>query len=118
MAAIGSPFNERQSLSIGVVSAVDRSIDSLTAFDIAGAIQTDAAINPGNSGGPLVDEDGKVRAVVALAGLEERCRLGESRYVVAMRPGVRIPGCEPESGGAHDADRTRDLSLTKGVLYH
>ena len=55
VAAIGSPFNERQSLSIGVVSAIDRSIDSLTAFDIAGAIQTDAAINPGNSGGPLVD---------------------------------------------------------------
>jgi S1-C subfamily serine protease len=60
VAAIGSPFNERQSLSIGVVSAVDRSIGSLTAFAIAGAIQTDAAINPGNSGGPLVAEDGTV----------------------------------------------------------
>jgi S1-C subfamily serine protease len=60
VAAIGSPFNERQSLSIGVVSAIDRSIGSLTAFDIAGAIQTDAAINPGNSGGPLVGEDGTV----------------------------------------------------------
>jgi S1-C subfamily serine protease len=60
VAAIGSPFNERQSLSIGVVSAIDRSIGSLTAFDIAGAIQTDAAVNPGNSGGPLVDQDGTV----------------------------------------------------------
>jgi S1-C subfamily serine protease len=60
VAAIGSPFNERQSLSIGVVSAVDRSIAGLTAFQISGAIQTDAAINPGNSGGPLVDADGKV----------------------------------------------------------
>jgi S1-C subfamily serine protease len=60
VAAIGSPFNERQSLSIGVVSAIDRSIGSLTAFDIAGAIQTDAAVNPGNSGGPLVSEDGTV----------------------------------------------------------
>ena len=60
MAAIGSPFNERQSLSIGVVSAVDRSIAGLTAFQISGAIQTDAAINPGNSGGPLVDADGEV----------------------------------------------------------
>ena len=55
VAAIGSPFGERQSLSVGVVSAVDRSISGLTAFQIAGAIQTDAAINPGNSGGPLVD---------------------------------------------------------------
>ena len=60
VAAIGSPFSERQSLSVGVVSAVDRSITGLTAFQIAGAIQTDAAINPGNSGGPLVDADGKV----------------------------------------------------------
>ncbi len=60
VAAIGSPFDARQSLSVGVVSAVDRSITGLTAFQIAGAIQTDAAINPGNSGGPLVDADGKV----------------------------------------------------------
>jgi S1-C subfamily serine protease len=60
VAAIGSPFGEDQSLSIGVVSAVDRSIQSLTSFQIPGAIQTDAAINPGNSGGPLVDEDGRV----------------------------------------------------------
>jgi S1-C subfamily serine protease len=60
VAAIGSPFGERQSLSVGVVSAVDRSIESLTDFQISGAIQTDAAINPGNSGGPLVDEDGRV----------------------------------------------------------
>jgi S1-C subfamily serine protease len=60
VAAIGSPFSERQSLSVGVVSAVDRSITGLTAFQIAGAIQTDAAINPGNSGGPLVDPEGKV----------------------------------------------------------
>ena len=60
VAAIGSPFSEEQSLSVGVVSAVDRSISGLTAFQISGAIQTDAAINPGNSGGPLVDADGEV----------------------------------------------------------
>ena len=44
------PFGEQQSLSVGVVSGVDRSIESLTDFQISGAIQTDAAINPGNSG--------------------------------------------------------------------
>ena len=60
VAAIGSPFNEKQSLSVGVVSAIDRSIAGLTAFLISGAIQTDAAINPGNSGGPLVDAGGRV----------------------------------------------------------
>ena len=60
MPASTSPFGERQSRSVGVISAVDRSIESLTSFRISGAIQTDAAINPGNSGGPLVNEDGRV----------------------------------------------------------
>ncbi len=60
VAAIGSPFGQAQSLSVGIVSAVDRSVASLTDFAIAGAIQTDAAINPGNSGGPLVGADGRV----------------------------------------------------------
>ena len=45
---------------MGVVSAIDRSIDSLTDFGIDGALQTDASINPGNSGGPLLDADGEV----------------------------------------------------------
>jgi S1-C subfamily serine protease len=63
VAAIGSPFGERQSLSVGVISAVDRSIESLTNFQISGAFQTDAAINPGNSGGPLVDGEGRVIGV-------------------------------------------------------
>ncbi len=63
VAAIGSPFGEKQSLSVGVVSAIDRAIRSLTEFQISGAIQTDAAINPGNSGGPLVDGRGRVIGV-------------------------------------------------------
>ena len=65
VAAIGSPFGERQSLSIGVISALDRSIRSLTEFEIGDAIQTDAAINPGNSGGPLLDAQGRVLGINA-----------------------------------------------------
>jgi S1-C subfamily serine protease len=67
VAAIGSPFGEQQSqsLSIGVVSALDRSIQSLTDFQIGNAIQTDAAINPGNSGGPLIDARGRVIGINA-----------------------------------------------------
>ena len=60
VAAIGSPFGQEQSLSTGIISATDRSIDSLTQFRIDGAIQTDASINPGNSGGPLIGADGEV----------------------------------------------------------
>jgi S1-C subfamily serine protease len=63
VAAIGSPFGERQSLSLGVVSALDRDIESLTTFRIGNAIQTDAAINHGNSGGPLLDAHGRVIGV-------------------------------------------------------
>jgi S1-C subfamily serine protease len=60
VAAIGSPFGEQRSLSVGVVSATDRAVKSLTQFEIEGAIQTDASINPGNSGGPLLEAEGKV----------------------------------------------------------
>jgi S1-C subfamily serine protease len=63
VAAIGSPFGERQSLSVGVISALDRSIESLTQFQIGDAIQTDAAINPGNSGGPLLNGRGQVLGI-------------------------------------------------------
>ena len=60
VAAIGSPFSEVQSLTVGIVSAKDRSVKSLTQFKIENSIQTDAAINPGNSGGPLLDSDARV----------------------------------------------------------
>ena len=63
VAAIGSPFGKEQSLSPGIISATDRSIESLTQFQIDGGLQTDASINPGNSGGPLIGADGKVIGV-------------------------------------------------------
>jgi S1-C subfamily serine protease len=65
VAAIGSPFGEEQSLSVGVISALDRNIESLTDFGIGDAIQTDAAINRGNSGGPLLDAHGRVIGINA-----------------------------------------------------
>jgi S1-C subfamily serine protease len=65
VAAIGSPFGEGQSLSVGVISATGRDISSLTAFRIGNAIQTDAAINHGNSGGPLLNSRGQVIGINA-----------------------------------------------------
>ena len=58
--AIGSPFGQRWTLTTGVVSALDRTIQGLTNFSIGSVIQTDAAINPGNSGGPLFNLRGEV----------------------------------------------------------
>jgi len=61
--AIGNPFGLDQSLTLGIVSALNREIESMTRRTIRGAIQTDAAINPGNSGGPLLDSAGRLIGV-------------------------------------------------------
>ena len=58
--AIGNPFGFRNTVTVGVISAVDRSLDTGDGGRLEGLIQTDAAINPGNSGGPLCDVDGRV----------------------------------------------------------
>ena len=66
VAAIGSPFGNENSLSVGVVAATERSIESLTStYDLVDAIQTDAPINRGNSGGPMFDARGRVIGINA-----------------------------------------------------
>ncbi len=65
--AIGNPFGLGSSLTVGVVSALGRTIPAgATPFGIPHAVQTDAAINPGNSGGPLLNMDGEVIGVNAM----------------------------------------------------
>ena len=61
--AIGNPFGLDQTLTIGIVSALNREIESFNQRTIRGVIQTDAAINPGNSGGPLLDSAGRLIGV-------------------------------------------------------
>jgi S1-C subfamily serine protease len=58
--AIGNPFGLDWTLTTGIVSALDRSLDSGAGVTIEHLIQTDAAINPGNSGGPLLDSAGRL----------------------------------------------------------
>jgi S1-C subfamily serine protease len=61
--AIGNPFGLDQTLTTGLVSALNREIESFNQRTIRGVIQTDAAINPGNSGGPLLDSAGRLIGV-------------------------------------------------------
>jgi S1-C subfamily serine protease len=61
--AIGNPFGLDQTLTTGIISALNREIESATQRTIRGVIQTDAAINPGNSGGPLLDSAGRLIGV-------------------------------------------------------
>ncbi len=78
--AIGNPFGQQSSMTIGIVSAVGRTISSgATPFSIPQAIQTDAAINPGNSGGPLLTLDGQVvgvNAQIATGGISANAGVG------------------------------------------
>jgi putative serine protease PepD len=63
--AIGSPFGLEETLTTGVVSALNREITAPNDFAIPGAIQTDAAINHGNSGGPLLNSAGQVVGITS-----------------------------------------------------
>ncbi len=69
VAAIGNPFGLTGTMTVGIVSALGRTLESErltpggTAFSAGGIIQTDAAINPGNSGGPLLNDHGEVIGV-------------------------------------------------------
>ena len=115
IAAIGSPFGQQTSLSVGVVSATGRSIDSLTSgFAVANAIQVDAPINRGSSGGPLFDAEGRVIGInaqiesasgtaegvgfaipinVARRSLDQLVRTGKVRYAyVGIRTQDVTPG--------------------------
>jgi S1-C subfamily serine protease len=102
VAAIGSPFGQAGSLSVGVVSAVQRSVDSLTSqYSVVDAIQTDAPINRGNSGGPLLNAAGEAIGInaqirsdsgnaegvgfaipmdIARRSMEQLIETGEARY--------------------------------------
>jgi len=121
--AIGNPFGLDQTLTLGIVSALNREIESVTRRMIRGAIQTDAAINPGNSGGPLLDSAGRLIGVNtsiyspsgASAGIGFAIPVDEVNRIVPrlirdgriIRPALGVTAAAPN---VHQA-----LNLPKGV---
>jgi S1-C subfamily serine protease len=87
VAAIGAPFGQVESLSVGVVSQVGTQIiaPATVCFRTTDAIQTDAAINPGNSGGPLFNTAGQV------IGVTSQIDAGDSSDVVGSGVAFAVP---------------------------
>ena len=95
--AIGNPFGEAGSMSIGVVSGLGRTLESQRIAEGGGryslpeVIQTDAAINPGNSGGPLLDLQGRVIGVNSAISTRTGTNSGLASRFRSMRCGVSCP---------------------------
>ena len=85
IAAIGDPFGYQRSISTGIVSGLDRTIQAPNGFTVAHAIQTDAALNPGNSGGPVLDASGQV------VGIVDQIATGDSGAEQSSGVGFAVP---------------------------
>ena len=101
VAAIGNPFGLDGTLTSGIISAIGRSISSLSQFNIPEAIQTDAAINPGNSGGPLFNEKGEVIGVNAQIRSESGSNSGVGFAIPITIVGRVVPALIGEGSYEH-----------------
>ncbi len=121
--AIGNPFGLDQTLTIGIVSALNREIESFNNRTIRGVVQTDAAINPGNSGGPLLDSAGRLIGVNtqiaspsgASAGIGFAIPVDEVNRIVPrlIRDGRFVRPAMGVTAGSQQLHRA--LNLPKGV---
>lgn len=94
---LGHPLGLTQSLSGGVVSALDRSISVGSGQTLKGLIQFDAAVNPGNSGGPLLNRDGQVIGIVTgLANPSEQNFFVGIGFAVPIATAGGVAGTPPQ----------------------
>ncbi len=126
--AIGNPYGLANSVSYGIVSGVNRSIELGTGYRMRGIIQTDTAINPGNSGGPLLNSKGEVVGIntaifstgTGFQGIGFAIPINTARYVAdsiikygkVPRPWLGITGIDLTPALA----RALNLSISEGAL--
>ncbi|MDX6473193.1 MAG: hypothetical protein QOK22_2009, partial [Gaiellaceae bacterium] len=114
VAAIGSPLGNEDSLAVGVVSAVGRSIAALTAphFQLIDAIQIDAPIAHGSSGGPLLDASGRVIGINAQIRSDAggQAGIGFAVPIDAARRSLRELLAGRQVGYAYAGVQTEDLT--------
>jgi S1-C subfamily serine protease len=111
--AIGNPFGFDQSLTTGVISALNRNIRTEEGNALSGLIQVDAAINPGNSGGPLLDSAGRLIGVTTAIYSPS----GASAGIGFAIPVDTVNEIVPELLGAvANAERTRANVADLGLL--
>jgi S1-C subfamily serine protease len=127
--AIGNPFGLDQTVTSGIVSALQRNIQAPNGFSISHVIQTDAAINPGNSGGPLINAEGAVigiNAQIATGGGSGNVGIGFSIPIDTVRANLEQLKTEGEvehafigiSGGTITSELAKALNLPveEGVI--
>jgi S1-C subfamily serine protease len=126
--AIGNPLGYDFSITAGIVSAVERSIEAPTGAVIPNAIQTDAAINPGNSGGPLINGRGEVIGINEQIATQSGGNEGLG-FAVPINTAIRVMEQLKQNGEVApawlgiggksltpDVAKTFELSVERGVL--
>jgi putative serine protease PepD len=106
--AIGNPYGLEETLTRGIVSALNREISAPDGSKITGALQTDAALNPGNSGGPLLNEQGEVVGVNSQIA-------SEAADAAGSQPGSTGVGFAISSNTVAQVVKT--IEAGKGVTY-
>ncbi|MFW6384163.1 MAG: S1C family serine protease [Halodesulfurarchaeum sp.] len=126
VAALGSPFGLRGTITHGIVSGVNRSMEVGEGYSIPDTIQTDAPINPGNSGGPLVSTDGTVVGVNRARGGDNVGFAVSAHVVERVVPeliqrgefdhaylGIRSVPVTPSTATANDLDRATGIAVVE-----
>ena len=115
--AIGNPFGFDHTLTTGIISGKNRSVETFPGSFVSGALQTDAAINPGNIGGPLVSADGKLIGVNAAIFTNTGQNVGVGFAIpvdVAKRVADQlIQNSKKGNGNSNDGSAVLDFPLLK-----